>query len=109
MTTWNYRVVHRTHRSPHSKLEDGYDHSEESYAIHEVYYGVDGKVIAVSMEPVPAYAESLQGLDWVLRKFREAYEKDVLEWDNIPDKSAKHFDVNVDEPEEPFGITLDGE
>jgi hypothetical protein len=105
MSSWNYRVVHRKHigRTP--------EFDEDSYAIHEVYYDDNGKMRAVSKEPAPAYAEDLQGLDWVLRKFREAYEKDVVEWDSIPEKGSKPFGVQNDtlDNEEPLGITPDGE
>lgn len=99
MSSWNYRLVHRKHygRTP--------EFDEDVYAIHEVYYDNDGKVRAVSTDPSPVYANDMQGIEWVLRKMQEAYTKDVLEWDNIPDKTAKPFGSDS----EPFGVTLDGE
>jgi hypothetical protein len=90
MTTWNYRVVHRRHLGRNPTLD------EDVFAIHEVYYDEAGKVTAVSMEPSPVFANSMTGLSWVIDKLREAYEKDVLEWDAIPDKDTKPLDDNDD-------------
>lgn len=99
MSYWNYRVVHRIH---HGSMPE---FNEDVYTIHEVYYDNDGKVRAVSSEPSPVYADDMAGLNWVLKKMQEAYTKEVLEWDNIPDKTAIPFIAD----DEPFGVTMDGE
>lgn len=99
MSSWNYRVIHRKilGRTP--------EFDEDVYAIHEVYYDDEGKMVAVTDDPVPAYSEDMKGLAWVLERFAEAYKKGVVEWDSIPEKGAKPFGVECD----PYDVNLDGE
>jgi hypothetical protein len=89
MSHWNYRVVHRSHKS---KIA-GY--IEQEYGIYEVYYNDKGLVTAVSQELSPCCAEDIVGLKWVMDKFVEAYSKPVLEWDNIPEVNEPS-DINHD-------------
>ena len=100
MSSWNYRVIHRKilGRTP--------EYDEDVYAIHEVYYDDAGKMVAVTTEPVPAYSENMKGMGWVLERFAEAYKKDVVEWDSIPEKGAKPF---ATAGEDPYDANLDGE
>ena len=99
--TWNYRVVHRKYKGRNPEYD------EDIYQIHEIYYDENGRAIAASVEAVPAYANDMEGLKWVLEKFSEAYKSEVLEWDSIPEKTNK---CNTTTPEtEIFGITPEGE
>jgi hypothetical protein len=99
MSSWNYRVVHRKilGRTP--------EFDEDYYAIHEVYYDEDGKMVAVTADAVPAHSEDMKGLAWVIERFAQAYKNDVVEWDSVPEKGAKPFGSD----KEPFGINLDEE
>lgn len=99
---WNYRVVHRVYRQ-------GTDLEEHSYSIHEAYYDENGKVTTITVEPVPCWADSMDGLNWTYEKFKIALEKPVLEWDQIPESGATSFKDAEDADEEPFGITHEGE
>ncbi len=72
MTHWNYRVI---------RFEEVFKNEEVatiSFAIHEVYYHVDGKPsLYGECAAVVLWNEGENGLD-ILDMMREAFEKPVL-------------------------------
>jgi hypothetical protein len=62
--SWNYRVVR-------TKFPNG----EEIFGIHEMYYDPD----APTVDPVPIFSDSIDGLRSVLDRMREALDKPVIE------------------------------
>ena len=73
--TWNYRVIRKTNT--------GYDHLDELYAIHEVYYSKDGKPEMVTVEPVGIVGEDYAELCAELAHYTEAFSKPVLNYEDI--------------------------
>lgn len=61
--TWNYRVVK----------------TDDQLVIREVYYRKDGSVESWTVGPAVPSSETLEGLAWVLDRYREALEKPVIE------------------------------
>lgn len=71
---WNHRVVKREHDLGGEK--------EVTYGIHEVYYTADEKKpAAVTEKPIPVYAESMEGLQQVLKWMQDALAKPILDYD----------------------------
>jgi hypothetical protein len=68
---WNYRVV---------RVADSDD--RESYRIHYVYYQ-DGKVTTVSEVPASPTAEDVLDLKEDIQRMLEAFDKPVLNYDEI--------------------------
>lgn len=65
--TWNYRVMRNQ------------EETEISYAIYEVFYAEDGVTVKSWMQhPVSIWAETSEGINWMLDKMKEAYEKPIL-------------------------------
>jgi hypothetical protein len=59
---------------------------EEWYAIHEVFYTEDGKIVAWTQNPVDVIAESVEGIGWVLRSMlKDVHEYPVLSYDMEPE------------------------
>ena len=72
MGHWNYRVVVREHS----------DGREAQYQIHEAYYDDDVRVEAITEDPVPVTAESLEELAEELRWMARALEAPVLKYED---------------------------
>lgn len=65
--TWNYRVMRNQ------------EETEISYAVYEVYYGSDDITVKSWMQnPITMWAETPEGIDWMLDKIKEAYLKPIL-------------------------------
>lgn len=73
--SWNYRVI----KSVHSWS----DYTEETYAIHEVYYRADGSIRGWTDEPARPTADTLEDLKSVLEMFKVAFDKPVLNKDEL--------------------------
>jgi hypothetical protein len=82
---WNYRVV----------WKDGV------YGIHEAYYSSNGKVVAVTVDPVSPVATSedeelgenpVEVLDKSLRWMLLALDDPILDYESIPEDGAKWDD-----------------
>lgn len=61
--TWNYRVMK----------------TSEEFAIREVYYREDGSIEGWTVGPTAPSAETLDGLKWLIDRYREALKKPVIE------------------------------
>ena len=78
---WNYRICKK-------KLEVGIElsnniYSEDCYGICEVYYNDKGEIIVRTENFIEPYGETLEGLKMCFEKMKEAFDKEVLDLDNI--------------------------
>jgi hypothetical protein len=74
MSSWNYRVVR--HLDPTEP--QGY-----VFAMHEVHYDDQGKPVAMTERPCGIVSDKVFGLSEILNKMREAFEKPVLNAEDI--------------------------
>jgi hypothetical protein len=63
MTTWNYRVMR----------------TSDEFVIREVYYRQDGSVESWTAGPAIPSSETLEGLAWLVDRYREALDKPVID------------------------------
>jgi hypothetical protein len=63
--SWNYRIIRR-------KIK-GLTCEEDTYGIHEVYYG-------------PGCCKEVEALEAELERMRAAFDKEVVDYDDIPEK-----------------------
>lgn len=61
--TWNHRVLK----------------TADEFVIREVYYRQDGTVEGWAAGPATPSAETMEGLQWVIERYREALKKPVIE------------------------------
>ena len=73
MSHWNYRVM----------LKDG------QYAVHEVFYGDDGRITGYTEEPVYPTAESPEELVEEFERYRRALGEPVLDYDAEEAEAAR--------------------
>lgn len=66
---WNYRVI--------EKGTEDYKY----YEIHEVYYDVDGNIIAWTENPVNLYIETVSDIKSLMKRFKKAVKKPILRID----------------------------
>ena len=78
--TWNYRVI--SHPSWDMNREKG----ERVFRIHEVFTD-NGKIIGYSAEGVEPYGETKKELITDLSYMAKAFEKPVLNVEDLPDAS----------------------
>ncbi len=89
---WNYRIVR--HRDPLPKylmLKKNKEHREKYYpkdyiewfAIHEAYYNKNGKMRAITEEPIKVMTDefSKKEFKWVLSKMRQAVDRPVIDFE----------------------------
>ncbi len=86
--TWDYRVVRRRGGDEALREERGvppasWTEPEYSYAIHEVYYGKDGRPLAVTKRPVWPVGDTLEELAEDVRFYMKALMKPVLDYEDI--------------------------
>ena len=85
--SWNYRLMYHEFEG------------EEWYAIHEVFYNDDGKIIGWTKDPIEVVADNAEGVDQVLQMMSSDIHKyPVLSYDMEPEVSFVSF--GVDRPEE---------
>jgi hypothetical protein len=73
MSTWNYRVLRKTHP----------DADSASYEVHEVFYQEDGSVDGWTVESVRPFGETVEELREDLRHFLHAFRRPVMEEQQI--------------------------
>ena len=66
--SWNHRVI------KHVSADD------EWLAIHEVYYGDDGKPSSCTKEPIQIVSEDFKGMGWQIDKIKEALKKSIIDY-----------------------------
>ena len=72
---WNYRIVKR--------VCDSLGVKEDVYAIHEVYYNNKSKPVAVTTNPCHIQGETVEDLKDDLKFYRQAFDKPVLNFEDI--------------------------
>lgn len=68
MSTWNYRVIRREHKT-----------GDATFQIHEVYYDESGNIDGWTKEAVEPSGETIGELREDIRYFHSAFRKEVLE------------------------------
>ena len=85
--SWNYRAAKKRLTVDILKDEvtgevvDSY--SEDQFGICEVYYNDKGDITFTSENFIEPYGETLEELKWSFDKMKEAFDKEVLDLDNI--------------------------
>lgn len=77
MKGWNHRIVHKV------------DETSEILGIHEVFYDDEGIPEMVTVNPVGAVGDTLLELREELLSMLAAFEKPILEYDDIPPKTGE--------------------
>lgn len=72
---WNYRIVKKEY-----VYSDGL--REYMYGLYEVYYK-DKKPVSCTKYPTRVVSENIKGLRWILKKYRLALRKPVLNYEKI--------------------------
>lgn len=79
--SWNYRVMKRTYK--------GMNYEEDAYDIYEVYYNDNGEVKNWSESPTYPHGETLEELKEDIKRYEEALNKPVLDYDELEKKFEK--------------------
>ena len=85
--SWNYRAAKKRLTVDILKDEvtgevvDSY--SEDQFGICEVYYNDKGDITFTSENFIEPYGETLEELKWSFEAMKEAFDKEVLDLDNI--------------------------
>jgi len=80
MRHWNYRVIKHPRPTPMD---------EDYYSIHEVFYDDNNAVDKYSAEPCGFGSETLEGLGRVMNMVQEAFNKPVLDAEDLPGYEGK--------------------
>ena len=81
MMSWEYRIGRKTLKC---KVDLSNDHYEEDcFGIVECYYNDEGEIYATTEHFTNPYGETLGELKWFFEKMKEAFDKEVLDLDNI--------------------------
>lgn len=82
---WNYRVVRK---NPPESGTDTSPSTEHTFGIHEAYYAEDGRIYAVTQDPVEPFGETLAELrhGWVM--MAEAFAQPIVDFDAIPEPAS---------------------
>ena len=85
--SWNYRVAKKCISVDILKDEvtgEVIDScSEDQFGICEVYYNDEGKITSTTERFIEPYGETLEELKWSFDKMKEAFDKPVIDLDNI--------------------------
>lgn len=79
---WNNRVVRRFHSWVDAK---GQQHGDHTYGIHEAYYDKNGKVVAITEDPVEPHGETVAEMRRSWCMLAEAFGQPILDFDCIPE------------------------
>jgi hypothetical protein len=89
---WNYRLVRK---KTIWKDKDGKERINYGYGIHEAFYDKNGKVTAITEDPVEIYGENAKECRhaWVMQA--EAFGHPILDYDKIPEEGVDKEDPLV--------------
>jgi hypothetical protein len=89
MATWNYRVVKKIIKNTHPSLNEEVE--RVVYGIHEAFYDQNGRVRAVTQDPINLLWEDIDTLrkSWVM--MAQAFGLPILDFDKIPEDGAIGF------------------
>lgn len=79
--SWDYRIGRKTLKCKVYLSNDHYE--EDCFGIVECYYNDEGEIAFTSVEFQEPYGETLEKLKWSFDKMKEAFDKEVLDLDNI--------------------------
>ena len=79
--SWNYRIGRKTLKCKIDLSNDYYE--EDCFGIVECYYNEEGEIYATTERFIEPYGETLEELKWSFDKMKEAFDKEVLDLDNI--------------------------
>jgi len=106
--SWNHRVVRKVHKWTG---KSGEKYEEVTYGIHEAFYDDNGKVFAITQEPVEVAGDDIDSLKQTLEWMEKCLEHPILEYENIPEEGAKNYTNEIDldgddieECENPFSL-----
>ena len=83
---WNYRVCRKKLVSDVCDLDTGEvleTYKEDQFGICEVYYNDKGDITFTSENFIEPYGETLEELKTSFNKMKEAFDKPVIDLDNI--------------------------
>ena len=80
--SWNHRVVKRT-------WIDAMDCTEDRFGVHEAYCDDNGRVFAITEEPVAPCGETLEELRVEFERMQRCLEYPILDFDKIPEEGAE--------------------
>ena len=85
--SWDYRIARQI-------CDKGKKYESFSYFIVEAYYDENNKVFMISDQAQSPYGENICELmeNWVM--FADAFNKPILDYDNIPEPGAKNIIEN---------------
>ena len=95
---WNYRVVRK--RITYIEPTDSKERVDYTYAIYEAYYDENGRVGAITQEPVEPFGETVEELRHSWMMMAEAFGQPVLDDSSIPEPG-------YDRKSDPMGSALD--
>ena len=79
--SWNYRIGRKTLKCKIDLSNDYYE--EDCFGIVECYYNEEGEIYATTERFIELWEENLEDLKWSFEKIKEAFDKEVLDLDNI--------------------------
>lgn len=79
--SWNYRVGYKKLKCKVDLSNDYYE--EDCFGIVECYYNEKGEIYATTDRFIDPYGETLEELKRSFEKMKEAFDKEVLDLDNI--------------------------
>jgi hypothetical protein len=90
---WGYRAVRRVTDwkewfKDRGGLPEGHPETEDSIAIHTVWYDGQGKIHAVSEDATYPQGEDLEELKRDMERYVSAMEDPILNYDELPEKDA---------------------
>ena len=87
--SWHYRIVKKHYPEFHD--QDGQcDENCTRFGIHEAYCDKAGKVFAITEREVGICGANLEELKQDLEWHRQALDRPVLDYDDIPEEGAEH-------------------
>ena len=76
--SWNYRIIKR-----YQDVRYGQGKRDWFYGVYEVYYNKDGKITAISEEPIAPVGNHFEELRGEVSKMMSAFGKPILDYDQI--------------------------
>lgn len=84
--SWEYRTGRKKLVSNVCDMDTGEvleTYMEDQYGIVECYYNDEGEIYATTEHFIEPYGETLEELKWSFEGMKEAFDKEVLDLDNI--------------------------
>ena len=79
--SWNYRIARKTLKYKVDLSNDYYE--EDCFGIIECHYNEQGKIYPTTERFIEPHGETLEELKGSFEKMKEAFDKEVLDLDNV--------------------------